>query len=366
MEHYVEFPALGWHIPLSDTLVEFELFGATFSIKWYGLLIALGFVLAYIYGTVRAKKFGIDPDRMFDVVIVYTIVGFIGARLYYVVFSGNLDQYLANPISILQVWKGGLGIYGGIIFAFLSALLMCRWRKVNTRAMFDLASLGFLIGQGVGRWGNFFNQEAFGGNTTLPWGMTGDVIQAGTTATMPYDHTLPVHPTFLYESLWCLLGFVILHIVSKKAYKFKGQIFSMYLIWYGVGRFGIESLRTDSLFFGTMRISQLVAILSVLLGIILLFVFRAYQNRLPKEMFAEEGDAGEDMAEEEAADVPADGETALEEAPAAAEGDFLTTLYTPETDEEEAALQSPEDAPAAEAVANETDKTEETEDGDTH
>lgn len=333
MEHFVEFPALGWHFPLNDVLVEFELFGADFTIKWYGVMIALGFVLAYIYGSVRAKKLGIDPDRMFDVVIVCTIMGFIGARLYYVLFSGDLDSYLADPIRILQVWKGGLGIYGGIIFAFLSGLLMCKWRKVNTRAMLDLASLGFLIGQGIGRWGNFFNQEAFGGNTTLPWGMTGDIIQAGTTATMPYDHSLPVHPTFLYESLWCLLGFVILHIVSKKAYKFKGQIFSMYLIWYGIGRFGIESLRTDSLLFGTMRVSQLVAALSVVLGIVLLFAFKAYHNRLPKELFAKDADESTPAAE---AEIPV-------AADAAEEADFLTTLYTPETDEDTEASNQTED-----------------------
>ncbi|MBR3289972.1 MAG: prolipoprotein diacylglyceryl transferase, partial [Clostridia bacterium] len=188
--HFVEFPALGWHFDLSDTLVSLSLFGHEWSIRWYGALIALGFLLAAVYGFRRAPKLGIDRDRLFDVVLVCTVVAFVGARLYYVLFSANRDAYFQNPVSILQIWNGGLAIYGGLIGAFLSGLLMCRARKVNTLAAFDLASLGFLIGQCVGRWGNFFNQEAYGGNTTLPWGMTGDVIQTGIHASSAYDPAL--------------------------------------------------------------------------------------------------------------------------------------------------------------------------------
>ena len=284
MEHWIAFPKLGWEFPITDTLVEFNLFGAEFSIKFYGVLIALGFLLAVVYAFRRAPKLGLDTDRMLDVVLVSTLLAFVGARLYYVLFSEDRAAYFADPISILQVWKGGLGIYGGIIVAFLSGLVMCRLRKVNVGAMFDIASLGFLIGQGIGRWGNFFNQEAYGGNTTLPWGMTGDVIQANwhTNANVVgFDPLLPVHPTFLYESLWCLLGFVLLHVMSKKFYKFKGQIFSSYIIWYGVGRFFIEGLRTDSLYLGSMRVSQLVAVVAVIGGIGLMFLFHAMANRLP-------------------------------------------------------------------------------------
>lgn len=284
MEHWIAFPKLGWEFPITDTLVEFNLFGAEFSIKFYGVLIALGFLLAVVYAFRRAPKLGLDTDRMLDVVLVSTLLAFVGARLYYVLFSEDRAAYFADPISILQVWKGGLGIYGGIIVAFLSGLVMCRLRKVNVGAMFDIASLGFLIGQGIGRWGNFFNQEAYGGNTTLPWGMTGDVIQANwhTNANVAgFDPLLPVHPTFLYESLWCLLGFVLLHVMSKKFYKFKGQIFSSYIIWYGVGRFFIEGLRTDSLYLGSMRVSQLVAVVAVIGGIGLMFLFHAMANRLP-------------------------------------------------------------------------------------
>lgn len=319
MESFVEFPKLGLKFGISDILVQFDLFGQTITIKWYGLIIAVGFLLAMIYGLKRAKYFGIDPDRMIDVVLVSALFAFVGARLYFVLFSEDRAMYFEDPISILQVWKGGLGIYGGIIFAFVTALWMCRVRKVNTLAMFDLASLGFLIGQGIGRWGNFFNQEAFGGNTDLPWGMTGSSIMMGNGGS-GFDPDLPVHPTFLYESLWCLLGLVVLHIISKKAYKFKGEIFALYMIWYGAGRFAIESLRTDSLMLGTMKISQLVAIVAIIGGIVLLFVFKSWATRLPKELVPEDGTSS---LNEEDAENPADSgeenqeaaETAAEEAP---------------------------------------------------
>ena len=313
--HFVEFPALGWHIDLSDTLVSFSLFGNQWSIRWYGALIALGFLLAVIYGFRRAPKFGIDRDRLFDIVLVCTIVAFLGARLYYVLFSSSRDEYFANPLSILYVWQGGLAIYGGLIAAFASGLLMCKVRKVNALAAFDLASLGFLIGQCIGRWGNFFNQEAYGANTTLPWGMTGDVIQTGAHASSAYDVALPVHPTFLYESLWCLLGFILLHIISVKAYSFKGKLFAIYLIWYGAGRFFIESLRTDSLMLGSLRVSQLVAIAAVIGGVVMLLVLRKRMKGAPEPVAetADETDTfstlslrTEDEAAEETTEVAAD------------------------------------------------------------
>lgn len=309
--HFIEFPALGWKFNISPTIVEFSLFGRDFSLNWYGLLIALGFLLAVIYALRRAKTFDIDPDRMIDVVLVSALFAFVGARLYYVLFSAERADYFEDPLSILYVWEGGLGIYGGIIFAFITGIIMCRVRKVNTLAMFDLASLGFLIGQCIGRWGNFFNQEAFGGNTGLPWGMTGDIIQSGVNGS-GYTLSEPVHPTFLYESLWCLLGFLLLHFLSKKAYKFKGEIFSLYIVWYGAGRFFIEGLRSDSLYFGAMKVSQLVAALSVAGGAALFFVFRAHAQSLPKDLFAPalvpaEG-AEEDGASEAGEDVPDDEE----------------------------------------------------------
>lgn len=323
MESFVEFPKLGLKFEISDILVQFDLFGQTITIRWYGLIIALGFLLAVIYGLKRARHFDVDPDRMIDVALVSALFGFVGARLYFVLFSDRRAEFFADPMSILKVWEGGLGIYGGIILAFLTALWMCRLRKVNILGMFDLASLGFLIGQGIGRWGNFFNQEAFGGNTDLPWGMTGSEIMLGNKGS-GYDTDLPVHPTFLYESLWCLLGLIILHIVSKKAYKFKGQIFSLYIIWYGAGRFVIESLRTDSLMLGTMKVSQLVAILGIIGGIVLLAVFKGRASRLPKELAAEGTIPLADTAGE--TEVAPEGEADTEEtaAPAVPEEESLS------------------------------------------
>ena len=325
LSSFIEFPNLGWKFNISNSI---DLFGVV-TIKWYGLLIAIGFLLAIIYGLKRAESFGIDPDRMIDVALLTVPVAFIGARLYYVFFSDSLAEYLADPISIIKVWEGGLAIYGGIIVAFVFGPLMCKLRKVKIWAMFDLTALGFLIGQGIGRWGNFFNQEAFGANTNLPWAMTGNEIQAGLNGS-GFDPSLPVHPTFLYESLWCLLGFVLLHILSKRVIRrFDGMIFCGYMVWYGTGRFLIEGLRTDSLMIGDsgMRTSQLVAIVAVLLGIVLFFVLRRYAISLPKTLFVavKEGNgAAEDITEEIAEDITED---ATEE---------TTEDITPDTAEEDA------------------------------
>lgn len=353
MDNYIEFPKLGWHFALPDTLAQFTLFGVEFTIKWYGVIIALGFLLAVWYGLHRCRDFGIDSDRMIDVVLVCTVVAFVGARLYYVLFSADRAKYFADPITILYIWKGGIGIYGGLIAAFLSGLLMCRLRKVNTLAMFDLASLGFLIGQAVGRWGNFFNQEAFGGNTTMPWGMTGNLIASGANGdTKLYDPSLPVHPTFLYESLWCLIGFVLLHILSKKAYKFKGQIFSLYIMWYGAGRFFIELLRTDSLMLGNMKVSCFVAVLAVLGGLMLYLIFRGRETGLSRTLATAGGGDGVPVTVDADVSDVAEGDAAAADTEAAevtddeiADADALHDLQQ---------LDGADDAD----VANESDKSD--------
>lgn len=350
---YVQFPNLfgDFKFKVSPDLVNFELFGMPISIKWYGVIIAIGFLLAMIYALKRAKDFDINPDRMIDVVLVSALFAFIGARLYYVLFSSDRDEFFSDPLSILMVWKGGLAIYGGIIFAFLTALWMCRVRKVNTLAMFDLASLGFLIGQGVGRWGNFFNQEAFGRNTSSDFllGMTGNIIQSGQNGT-GYDTTGLVHPTFLYESVWCLLGLLLLHIVSKKAYKFKGEIFSLYIIWYGAGRFFIEGLRTDSLMLGTMRVSQVLAALAVVGGIALFFILKNVAQRAPKNLFEESEELREEAeeAEEEALAVEmAEGEgAAVDEAVATMQVDGEASAEPAEGQAEEQAGETETDTAA--------------------
>ncbi len=273
MEHWVAFPGLGLEFPISQTLVKFELFGIPIDIRYYGLMIAIGFALAVIYAFRQAPKLGIDRDRMLDVVLVTAVIAVLCARLYYVFFSDDVGYYLAHPEKILAIWDGGLAIYGGIIAAFVVGALMCRWRKVNTLALFDLAAVGFLMGQGIGRWGNFFNQEAYGVNTDLPWGMTGDIIRTGVNGAVE-DPMSPVHPTFLYESLWCLLGVLVLHLMFKKLYYFHGQLFGAYLVWYGAERLVVEGLRTDSLFIpGTpIRVSQAVSIVAILGGAVFLFL----------------------------------------------------------------------------------------------
>ncbi|MDF1495129.1 prolipoprotein diacylglyceryl transferase [Caproiciproducens sp. CPB-2] len=259
----VQFPGLGIHFTINP--VAFSI--GSLTVRWYGVIIAVGFLLAFLYVMASCKKFNMDQDRLIDAVIVGIIGGIIGARAYYVIFDTS-DQYLRNPISALYIWEGGLGIYGGIIGGLLCGALIAKLRKISVPAMLDLASLGFLIGQTIGRWGNFVNQEAFGRETTLPWGMVSENTSAIANG--------PVHPCFLYESLWCLLGFVLLHIFSRRFRRYDGQVFLGYLIWYGVGRFFIEGLRTDSLITPVipLRVSQVVAVITVLTGIALLIVFR--------------------------------------------------------------------------------------------
>lgn len=261
--HWIEFPGLG--IKFDNMSLGFEI--GSLTIRWYSILIAIGFVLAIIYALNRGKKeYKINPDRFLDVILLSMVFAIIGARLYYVIFSW--DSYKDDPITALYIWEGGIAIYGGLIGGLGAGALLCKWRKIKIGSALDLASLGLLIGQGIGRWGNFVNQEAFGGNTDLPWGMTGDIIQSGVNGS-GYDVTQPVHPCFLYESLWCLAGFIILHFLTKKR-KFDGQIFTGYLAWYGLGRFFIEGLRTDSLYIPgtTLRASQVLAAVLVLSAII--------------------------------------------------------------------------------------------------
>lgn len=265
----VSFPSLNIEFPVYNTA--FTIFG--YEIKWYGIIITIGLFLAVIYCFKRMKKFGIDDDRAIDVVMVGFVGAIVCARLYYVFLEW--DSYKNDLSKIFSVHSGGLAIYGGLIGAVLFGAVMAKIRKVRLMPLLDLAGMGFLIGQGVGRWGNFFNHECFGSNTSMPWGMTSPKIQAQIKATadeifastgVAVDPSLPVHPCFLYESLWCLLGFLLLHLYSKHR-KFDGEIFFMYIGWYGLGRVFIEGLRTDSLMVGHIRISQLVAGVCVVISI---------------------------------------------------------------------------------------------------
>ena len=241
MTNLVQFPGLGLSFELDR--VAFSIGGM--NIYWYGVCIAVGMCLALVFAFRHSVEFGVDADAMVDVILIGVVMGILCARLYYVALSPYQYHSLKD---VLAIRDGGLAIYGGIIGAFLFGGLACKWRKVPVLPMFDLAAMGFLIGQGCGRWGNFFNQEAFGCNTTLPWGMysqaTHDYLTSSV-VTVPkgvtIDPNLPVHPTFLYESIWCFVGLFLLVRYLKKR-RFAGDIALRYLIWYGAGRFWIEGV----------------------------------------------------------------------------------------------------------------------------
>lgn len=271
----VSFPGLG---------LDFEVNRVAFSIGdlpvyWYGILIALGFILAILYVSRRAKEFGVDADRMLDVILGGAIGGIVGARAYYVILQW--DYYGQNLSQIFNTRSGGMAIYGGLIGGVLIGLLMCKIRRVKFMPALDLVVGGFLIGQGIGRWGNFVNIEAFGANTSLPWGMSSSVITDYLTQHeaeleaigMDIDPNMPVHPTFLYESLWCLLGFAFIAWYTRRR-KFDGELTLLYMMWYGAGRAVIEGLRTDSLMIpGTLlRASQVLAAAMVVVAAIIWIV----------------------------------------------------------------------------------------------
>ncbi len=250
-----------------------------FSIYWYGFLIAMGALLAIIFAFTKFKKFGINPDKATDAIIGGFIGAVVGARLYYVLFSLS-DYIIEGKIQwkeIINIRDGGLAIYGGIIGALLVGGIITRINKIRVLALFDLVGMGLLIGQAMGRWGNFFNQEAYGAVTKLPWGMTSSKIISELSPVISTEAAdIVVHPCFLYESLWCILGFVLLNLYMKKR-KFDGEIFFMYLAWYGLGRAMIEGLRTDSLYIGntSLRVSQILAMFCVVIAISIILVIRS-------------------------------------------------------------------------------------------
>ena len=270
MDMEINFPNLG--IYLDHVGKNISIFG--FSIAYYGIVIVTGMMIAIWIAQREAKRTGQNPEQYLDLAMIGIAAGILGARIYYVIFAW--DYYKDDLLSIFNIRQGGLAIYGGIIGGFLFGGLACKWRGVPVLPMFDLTAMGFLLGQGCGRWGNFFNQEAFGCNTTLPWGMFSETTRAylmGSTVTaqsgVTIDPNLPVHPTFLYESIWCFVGFLLLFRYIKKR-KFNGDIALRYMIWYGAGRFWIEALRTDSLMLVPsigLRASQLVAGIAVVVGV---------------------------------------------------------------------------------------------------
>ena len=240
----------------------FTVFGK--NIYFYGVIISIAFLIGIFFCTKNCGKFGLKEDDVYDVLIWMIPLSIVGARLYFVLF--NLDYYLANPSEIIAVWEGGLAIYGGIIAGILVIFLVCRRKRISVAAMLDLLIIACILGQSIGRWGNFMNREAFGCETDV-------FCRMGLTT--PAGDTIFVHPTFLYESVWNLAGFIMLCIfVNSGKRRYDGQCLLIYFVWYGLGRFWIEGLRTDSLYVGStgIRASQLLSALLVVFGAVMLAV----------------------------------------------------------------------------------------------
>ncbi|WP_053956883.1 prolipoprotein diacylglyceryl transferase [Inediibacterium massiliense] len=238
--------------------IAFQLFGL--EIRWYGILISIGMVLGTLLVLKRAKKENIKEDHIFDLLLFAIPVAIIGARTYYVLF--NFSDYAGNIYHMVNIREGGLAIHGGVIGGVLVGYFYCKKHKLSFRKMADLFAPSIILGQAIGRWGNFVNQEAYGRPTNLPWAITVDGVR--------------VHPTFLYESTWNLCVFIFLLWYDKKK-KFNGEIFLLYAMLYSVARFFIEGLRIDSLMLGSFRVAQLVSLGAVMICGILLYIGRKRQ-----------------------------------------------------------------------------------------
>jgi phosphatidylglycerol:prolipoprotein diacylglycerol transferase len=269
----ITFPGLG--ITVQIERVAFSIFGK--DIYWYGIIIALGFLLGVTCACYLCKEWGLKSDSVLDMLFFAAPIGIICARIYYVVFYQSLYYNADGTFNwgeAIAIWDGGIAIYGGIIGAVLTGLIFCKVCHHKFSAMADVCSYGLLIGQLIGRWGNFINQEAYGSACDAVWRMG---------LTLSNGEYIEVHPTFLYESLWNLIGFLLLFFVVRRFRKYDGQIFLCYLFWYGLGRFFIEGLRTDSLYlFGTgIRVSQAVALLTAFVSLQILIVQHFHKH--PKE-----------------------------------------------------------------------------------
>lgn len=282
MTDTIKFPGLGLEFDVNRVALQI----GDVSIYWYAVIIATGFLLALLFMYKNAKEFGIDMDRGIDVVFIAIILGIISARAYFVAFQW--DAYKDNLIEVFNIRGGGLGFYGGIIGGIIGVIIGCRIRKVNFRSFLDLAGGAVLIGQGIGRWGNFVNSECFGTNTTLPWGMTSkniaSYIMTHSSEQMgaEVDPALPVHPTFFYEFAWCMLGLLVFCLIMKKR-KVDGEMFIFYIGWNGFGRMWIEGLRTDSLMLGSFRVSQLLGAAMALCAAAVFVIMRARLKKAAAE-----------------------------------------------------------------------------------
>lgn len=269
----IAFPGLGIE-PFTINKVAFTIpILGGIEVRWYGIVITLGIILAFLYAWHRSKQEGIVLDDLLDIAIYAVITAIVGARIYYVIFdivgNGNAATY-KTFLDYIAIWEGGIAIYGAIIGGALAVFVVSKIKKIRWQKAFDMIAPGVMIGQILGRWGNFFNGEAFGGvpaENSFLYRFRMEVRQD------TWYSTVTAHPTFFYESLWNLIGFLIINACYKKK-RFDGEVFLWYITWYGFGRMFIEGLRTDSLYLGSIRISQLVAALCFIVGLALTLVFR--------------------------------------------------------------------------------------------
>lgn len=294
----VYFGGIATGFDVSSVFCEFSIGSSVIQIKWYGIIIALGFTLAALFGGRIAYTWRMNLSKMLDVLIYGTFGGIVGARAYYVIFQW--DYYKLHPSEIFEIWNGGLAIYGGIIGGLIAAFITCKLEKINFTNLLDLAGMSLLIGQGIGRWGNYANQEAFGVFTGGKYGMMSDKVAAyivrnpekygledyPDVAGLIEAADLYVHPTFFYEFVWCMAGFGILYLMLKKFRKFSGQLFLSYGIWYGTGRAIFEGLRTDSLYIGNtdIRVSQVLSLTIVAVCAAILIANLISVHRKPRQI----------------------------------------------------------------------------------
>ena len=301
----ISFPGLfgDWQFTVSSKAINIG-----HGVYWYGIFIALGLLLAVWFCLSQRKRYGISEDNLLDAVLWGIPMGILGARLYYVIFFLDLFKNADGSFSwskAVAIWDGGLAIYGTVIAAFITVLVLSKVKNFKMGALTDLCVMGLLIGQAVGRWGNFMNREAFGGETTLPWRM-----RLMTTA----GSYIEVHPTFFYESLWNVIGLLLIVFVVSKARRFDGENTWFYFLWYGVGRFWVEGLRTDSVYlfnwdlFGQrIRVSQLLSAVMVLVSLFMLVYFIKIKRRTPDTLYVNRL-SGQSTPPVAAAEKPADAE----------------------------------------------------------
>lgn len=310
MTETIAFPGLGLSFEVSR--VAFSIGG--YPIYWYGILFASGFLAGMLYFHLRARKLGIHPYDGLDVLLWAVIGGMIGARTYYVVFQW--EMYKDNLIKVFAFREGGIAMYGGVIGSILAGFIAARVKKAKFLPILDGGLTGLLLAQAIGRWGNFFNSEAFGCNTVQPWGMTSNTISrylfnmADTLAQQGVivDPTVPVHPTFFYESVWNLLGFLLLAFVLTPRRKYDGQVSLGYMAWYGLGRFFIEGFRTDSLMLGSFRVSQVLALTLFIGSVAMMIALHFRYKKSPAVLYVDTEASRERMAKVDAGggDAPAD------------------------------------------------------------